>query len=300
MVQMIQVNHITTALQTIGCKNTVAFTSLIGSFSRIEKILDKCGVNDRGLWWKHTLAQCGHESVLFSKLEENLNYRAERLMEVWPRHFKTLAYAQKFAHNPEALANRIYGIDNPSIAKSLGNTQQGDGWAFHGRSWPQITGRYNYQVSGDFLEIDLISDPDKAADPEIAWLLTAWVMTRPRMLKAIGTDSVIGVTKVINGGTNGLSDRQELTNKLNVYFGSIGSVESNAPVASMPRILKLGDSGTEVRKLQQLLWDKNFPCGAIDGDFGINTHRAVKAFQAYWSMTVDGIVGPKTWKALGA
>jgi putative chitinase len=185
------VGQIVSAMKAIGCKNAEATNSLMDVYPKVNDILARESIQNTDLWWSHVIPQIGHESGLFSKTEENLNYRAARLIEVWPRHFKTLASAAPFAHNPEALAERIYGIDNPSIAKNLGNTKAGDGWAFRGRGWPQMTGRYNYTTSGAYLGIDFLLNPDLARYPKIAWLTTAWFMTRPSMKAAINKDDVV-------------------------------------------------------------------------------------------------------------
>ena len=81
--------------------------------------------------------------------------------------------------------------------------------------------------------------------------------------------------------------QQEVANKL----GS--TVEEDEP------LLKLGSIGQDVIELQQKLTDKGFSPGAIDGDFGENTKQAVIAFQLSVGLTADGIVGPRTRKALG-
>ena len=57
------------------------------------------------------LAQCAHESAGFTALQENLNYRAESLMRVWPRYFPTMEIATQYAHHPEPIANRAYAIE---------------------------------------------------------------------------------------------------------------------------------------------------------------------------------------------
>ena len=57
----------------------------------------------------HWFAQFAHESCDFTKYTESLNYSAKRLMQVWPRRFPTLAIAEQYAHNPVALAEKVYG-----------------------------------------------------------------------------------------------------------------------------------------------------------------------------------------------
>ena len=65
-------------------------------------------------------------------------------------------------------------------------------------------------------------------------------------------------------------------------------------------VLRLGDRGDAVVALQQLLKDRGFFAGAIDGDFGAMTQRALIAAQRQLGLEADGVVGPATWNALGA
>ncbi|MDB5248647.1 MAG: chitinase class family protein [Segetibacter sp.] len=64
--------------------------------------------------------------------------------------------------------NRLYGPQT-AVGKMLGNTEPGDGARFHGRGYVQLTGRSNYQRAGKLTRVDLLSDPDKAKDPELAY-----------------------------------------------------------------------------------------------------------------------------------
>ncbi|ABL00588.1 chitinase-like protein [Pelobacter propionicus DSM 2379] len=81
------------------------------------------------------LAQVGHESGQLTRLTENLNYSAKRLMQVWPRRFPSLERARAYEKNPQKLANLVY-------AGRLGNGGEGsgDGWRFRGRGLIQLTG----------------------------------------------------------------------------------------------------------------------------------------------------------------
>lgn len=109
------------------------------------------------------LGQIAVESGELRRMEENLHYTAKRLCAVWPKRFPTLADAQPYAGNPEALANRVYAdrIGN-------GNTASGDGWRYRGRGLMQVTGRGNYASVGKALGLNLIRSPDLLLQPEIA------------------------------------------------------------------------------------------------------------------------------------
>lgn len=151
---------------------------------------------------RNFLAQTLHETMLLEKLEENLNYSAERLMKVWPGRFPTLASARPYARNPEALANKVYG-------GRMGNVDPGDGWLYRGRGIPHVTGKTNYalveKVSGlpVLKNPGLLSQPLPALQAGIAW----WERSIP--------DAILGdperVSEAVNGGRNGMDDRIALT-----------------------------------------------------------------------------------------
>lgn len=148
------------------------------------------------------LGQILHESHGLSQFCENLNYSPERLCQVWPTRFRTLADARPYARNPEALANKVYG-------GRMGNVEPGDGWRFRGRAPIQITGRDNYAMVGDLMGQDLTVMPELLEQPRFA--LEACILWWEDRIP----DSMLGdperVTKRVNGGLIGLADREQLT-----------------------------------------------------------------------------------------
>lgn len=148
------------------------------------------------------MAQCGHESGSFKFLKENLNYRAESLVKVWPRYFPDLATAQKYAHNQEAIANRAYG-------GRMGNGPEssGDGWKFCGRGLIQLTGRNNYQAFADSIETDIEEIPAFLATFEGAVQSACWFWENNNLNQWADKGDMLTLTKRINGGTLGLDDR---------------------------------------------------------------------------------------------
>jgi putative chitinase len=98
-----------------------------------------------------------------------------------------------------------------SLATSLGNTQEGDGKRFKGRGPIQITGRANYRRFGDLLGIDLVADPPRAAQPETAFRISGlfWAKNGLNELADLATPEAFQrITRRINGGLNGLVDRE--------------------------------------------------------------------------------------------
>jgi putative chitinase len=148
----------------------------------------------------HFFAQVLHETAGLTVLVENLHYSPERLMVVWPSRFPTLASAQPYAANPRALANKVYG-------GRMGNMNAEDGWRFRGRGLLQITGRQNYERVSEVLGLNLTTAPNKALLPEHALSVAACLWHLLGGNTAADTDDIVQVTKTINGGTVGLTDR---------------------------------------------------------------------------------------------
>jgi putative chitinase len=148
------------------------------------------------------LGQVLHESDRLTRIAENLDYSPERLCQVWPGRFPTLAAAQPYSRNPEALANKVYG-------GRMGNTQPGDGWKFRGRTPIQITGHDNYAFVGDLMGQDLTVMPELLEQPRFA--LEACVLWWEDRIPDTMLGDVEKVTKRVNGGLIGLADRQRLT-----------------------------------------------------------------------------------------
>lgn len=94
------------------------------------------------------------------------------------------------------------------LATRLGNTQPGDGKRFKGRGPIQITGRFNYKKYGDLLGVDLVDHPELAADPQWAFATAGLFWKSNGLNELADKPDFVTITKRINGGTNGLADRQ--------------------------------------------------------------------------------------------
>jgi len=154
----------------------------------------------------HFLGQMAHESAGFSRMQENLNYSAKRIPQVWPR---LALRADVLAGKPEALANAAYG-------GRLGNGPEalGDGWRFRGQGPTMLTGRENYRRYGGMIGVDLEAHPELAAEPGVGmWIALAyWESTGCNEHAA--RDDYEEVTKAINGPAMlGLAERKALTIK---------------------------------------------------------------------------------------
>ena len=154
------------------------------------------------------MAQCAHESSDFTALEENLNYREDTLLRVFPRYFGAgKRSAAEYARNPEKLANYVYMDEFRSKSGALGNTQPGDGWRFRGGGIKQLTGRANYTQFAAGVKMT----PEKAADyvrtPQGALESACWFWSTNSLNAFADAQDIVGMSKRINGGTIGLDDR---------------------------------------------------------------------------------------------
>jgi putative chitinase len=152
------------------------------------------------------IGQCSHECNHFKTLQENLNYKAETLHQLWPQRFPTMEIANAYAHQPQRIANKVY-------ANRGGNRdeQSGDGWRFHGRGCIQLTFHDGYYHCGQALGMDFVANPDLVATPQYAALSAGWFWATHNLNAAAASEDWTRVTKIINGGTFGLEERVALT-----------------------------------------------------------------------------------------
>jgi putative chitinase len=235
------------------------------------------------------MAQCAHESNNFRTLEENLNYRTETLLKVFPRYFGAgKENAADYGGKPEKIANYVYMDEHRSKQGALGNTQPGDGWKFRGRGLKQLTGRNNYAAFGKTVGMTAEQAADYVATPKGAIESACWFWNERKLNTIADAGDIVHMTKIINGGDIGLADRkQRWEHALKVLGGKVSltpSTESN----NYTETLRRGSNGPLVQKLQAALGV------ATDGSFGPGTETALKAWQSKNGLTADGIAGPKT------
>jgi len=161
------------------------------------------------------IGQCGHESASFKVLEENLNYSAKGLVATWPSRFHDIQFAAEYERKPERIANKVYGG-----RADLGNTEDGDGWKFHGRGLIQLTGRSNYTVCGLALGKPFAEHPELVLEPENACLSAGWFWNKRGLNLLADNEDWTTITKRINGGTIGLQDRIDRTHKAMDILGA--------------------------------------------------------------------------------
>lgn len=150
------------------------------------------------------IAQCAHESGKFTAITENLNYRASSLKKVFPKYFSTDALADAYAGHPEKIANKVY-------ANRMGNgpEESGDGWKYRGAGLIQITGKTNHQLFANSLDMQLDKIPEYLRTFEGAVQSACFFWETNKLNQYADSGDIVTLSKRINGGTNGLSDRQK-------------------------------------------------------------------------------------------
>ena len=244
------------------------------------------------------IAQCGHESGDFKNLEENLNYKEETLLRVFPRYFGPgKENPADYARNPQKLANYVYMDKHRSAAGALGNVQDGDGWLFRGKGLKQVTGRANHEAFGKLVGMTAEQAAEYLLTKEGALESALWFWDSRNLNPIADTGDVARLTKIINGGDIGLADRQARYQRaLAILSMPPGSVVTNELPTSEPTYgtLRRGAKGDAVLRLQKRL-------GMVpDGSFGPSTESAVKRWQQANGLAADGVAGPKTLATLFA
>lgn len=179
---------------------------------------------------QHFLSTIAVETAGMTDLDENLNYTAKRLMQVWPSRFKSLAAAQPFARNPEKLANKVY-------ANRLGNGPEasGDGWEFRGGGMIQTTGRVNYRACG------FEDNPDDVREPEGGFMAAVDFWTDHGLNRIADTNNPTAVRKAVNGGTHGIEDFRTYLAKARTIFNGADAPAQTYGIASIAEASTVGE-----------------------------------------------------------
>lgn len=148
------------------------------------------------------LAQCVHESGGFKAIKENLNYKAASLRKVFPKYFPTDELAAQYAHNQEAIANRVYGN-----RMGNGDEDSGDGYTYCGRGLIQLTGHDNYRAFADSLSMTMPETVEFLQTFEGCVQSACWFWESNGLNDLADKGDIKGMTKRINGGYIGLEDR---------------------------------------------------------------------------------------------
>jgi|GEM_PF-4557527 len=170
------------------------------------------------------LAQVGHECQGFTKFEENLNYTAQRLADIWPSRFAVDKNAKiktpnetavKIQRKPELIGNAVY-------SGRMGNKAPGDGYKYRGRGLIMLTGLNNYRDSDNAFNMNgkIISNPDLLLTPYWGLITSARYWKRNDINRYADVKDIAGARKAINGGLIGLGD-------VTLYYNKISKLINN-------------------------------------------------------------------------
>ena len=236
---------------------------IIKGVAGAAKILGRYEIDRNELRLCHFLAQAAHETAGFRTLVE---YGSSRY------------FRQRYGHR-----------------KDLGNRTASDGARYRGRGIFQLTGRDNYRHYGGLIDVDLIAAPQLAARPDLSLHIACEYWQSKRLNVAADANDIRHITRRINGGYNGLKDRQRYFRRAISIWGQGGDFGRFSRFSR--KYIRLGHAGRHVENLQQALRRAGFEL-VPDGRFGVLTRRAVKKFQKQYGLVVDGIAGPKTVEKL--
>ncbi|MEO1015144.1 MAG: peptidoglycan-binding protein [Pseudomonadota bacterium] len=266
---------------------------------------------DTALRIAHFIAQGLIETGFLKYKTENLNYSAERLMQIFPRHFPGgIREAQRYERNPRKIANRVY-------ANRLGNGDEasGDGWRYRGRGFFQLTGRDNYRRFGEIAGYDLERDPEiLERNLKKSIEIAASYFNNLGLGSYADQNDVRAVSRGINRGNpetsapaHGESERIVWTRRVLDLVRNPQRIDQgaddyegrrNEALPDQPDGLSLGERGSDVREVQRALNLLGYNAGAEDGVFGVNTERAVANFQRENGLEITGAVNSATMNAL--
>ena len=179
--------------------------------------------------------------------------------------------------------------------RDLGNVKRGDGVRYKGRSPFQLTGRANYKSAGDALGVDLINQPEAAAQFPLAARIAAWYWDTRKLNALADGDDLRAITRRINGGLNGLDSRRAYLARAKraLAAGSGGVVGlADLPDADEP------PPRAKIMAMQERLRALGYALGTIDGQVGTATVGALSAFQHDNDLPVTGALDAATEAAL--
>ena len=159
----------------------------------------------------HFFGQCSHETGGFSIFSENLNYSAKGLQNTFGKYFPD-NLEDSYARQPIKIASRVY-------ANRMGNGNEAsqEGWKFRGRGALQTTGKDNYKAFATHISNpEILTNPDLVAT-NYSFEAALFFFDKNKLWsicdKGVNDESIKSLTKRINGGFNGLDDRESLTKR---------------------------------------------------------------------------------------
>jgi len=180
-------------------------------FPVVNAAMQKYGINTP-LRQAHFLAQVGHESSGFVHTEESLNYRYGALLAMFGHRIgedDALKYGRvDSGPNAHPADQKMIGSIIYADRNGNGDRNTGDGYRYRGRGLIQVTGKANYAALVKQLGVDIVKNPELLTQPQYAAESAAAWWGNHGLNSVADSDDVTRITRIINGGTNGLEDRK--------------------------------------------------------------------------------------------
>lgn len=187
-------------------KVAVAYSQMISKYADVFNI-------NTPLRMAHYLSQVAHESGELTRTSESLSYSSTRLRQVFRKYFPTDTLAKAYQYKPDKIGARVY-------ANRMGNGNEAsmDGYTYRGRGLMQITGKANYKALTDGVKkyginVNFVDQPMLLTNIEYAVISSMWYFDTHKCNAYADADNITAVTKAINGGVNGLAERQRYLGK---------------------------------------------------------------------------------------
>ncbi len=176
----------------------------------------------------HAMAQFSEESGAGLEMVENDNFTEAQLLKLFPSHF-TGSMAERLQHNPRMICDVAYG-------GRMGNAPppSDDGYNYRGRGLSQCTGKAGYEKLAAKTGLDVLNNPDLLSAPATALECGVADFVLCGCLPHAEKDDVVGVTKALNGGTNGLAVREAWLKKWKAALAAPAAEAAPAAAAARP------------------------------------------------------------------
>jgi predicted chitinase/V8-like Glu-specific endopeptidase len=266
-----------------------AKNELVTALVENREYLKKAGINTP-LRLVHFLAQISTETGGLVRIDENMNYSAKTLRNVFGKRV-TPAQAQALAGNPKAIANFVYG-------DRLGNTgrQTNDGWDYRGSGFIQLTGRFNFRYRGKEVGLPLEEQPELARQPKEGLNVATAYWTARDINKPSDADQLKNVRILVNGkSAYGYNESKIWYRRAAQVFGIRPSpTESGSPEDDIAAVVDaLKDRGFVEKSAQESMPDEK---GLSDALRSYQKSRKIPETGVFDEDTLYAITDPLEWR----
>ena len=201
---------------------------LEGIIAAAPTVFPKYGLASSLIVVAHAMAQFSEECGAGLEMVEDDNFTEAQLLKLFPTHFSG-SMAERLQHNPRMICDVAYG-------GRMGNAPppSDDGYNYRGRGLSQCTGKEGYEKLAQKTGLDVLNNPNLLSAPNTALECGVADFVLCGCLPRAEKDDVVGVTRALNGGLNGLAVREQWLKKWKEALGSssLSGAAKPAPIRS--------------------------------------------------------------------